>query len=70
MAKFQVGDRVYCFRKNDPIAQEGYGRIQWIDGTRARLLWEHNGKEGGVESRDLFTEDEAINEGLTQCSPP
>ena len=65
MAKFKVGDRVYHFRRGDPIAQEGFGRILWVEGTRAKLLWEHNGKEGGVASSDLFTEVEAVNEGLT-----
>ena len=59
MTKSKVGDRVYDIR------QERFGRILWIEGTRAELLWEDNGKEGGVESRDLITEEEAVNEGLT-----
>jgi hypothetical protein len=29
-------------------------------------LWEHNGKDGGVESRDLISEDEAVNEGASR----
>ena len=65
MAKFKVGDRVYHLRRGDPIAQEGFGRILWSEGTRAKVLWDHNGKEGGIESRDLISEDEAVNEGLT-----
>lgn len=65
MEKINAGDRVYHFRKGDPIATEGYGMVLEIGGTRATLLWEHNGKSGGVESRDLITEDEAEIKGLT-----
>ena len=65
MAEFNVGDRVYQIRRGDRFAQEGFGRILSIQGTRATLLWERNGKDGGVDSRDLITEEEAVNEGLT-----
>jgi hypothetical protein len=34
------------------------------DGTRAKLLWEDNGKWGGVEKYDLFSEDEARKKGF------
>ena len=64
MAQISVGDRVYHLRKGDPIATEGYGTILEIGGTRATLLWEHNGKQGSVERRDLMTELEAAEAGL------
>jgi hypothetical protein len=64
IAKFSVGDRVYHLRKDDPIATEGYGTVLEIGGTRAMLLWEHNGKHGSVERRDLMTELEAAEAGL------
>jgi hypothetical protein len=63
MAKFKVGDRVYHIRQGDPFAQTGFGRVLEIGGTRATLLWEHNGKHGGVETRNLITEDEAAING-------
>ncbi len=65
MTKFRAGDRVYHIRRGDSIAQEGFGILIEIEGTRAKLLWEHNGKYGGVESRDLIAGDEAVYEGLT-----
>ena len=64
MTNAKVGDRVYHIRIGDRVAQRGYGKILWIEGTRAKMLWEHNGKDGGVESRDLISEEEAANEGL------
>jgi hypothetical protein len=65
MTKFKVGDRVYNIRRYDRSVKEGFGRIMWIEGTRAKLQWEDNGKDDGVECRDLISEDEAVNEGLT-----
>jgi hypothetical protein len=65
MTKFKVGDRVYHVRRGDRFAQEGFGRILWIEGTRAKLLWEHSGKDGGIESGDLITEEEAVSQRLT-----
>jgi hypothetical protein len=64
MKKIFVGDRVYHLRKGDLIATEGYGTVLDIGGTRATLLWEHNGKRGSVERRDLMTELEAAEAGL------
>lgn len=64
MEKIKVGDRVYHFRKGDPIATEGYGTVLEIGGTRATLLWEHNGKQGSVERRALMTELEATEAGF------
>lgn len=64
MAQFKVGDRVYHNRKYDPIARTGFGRLLEIEGTRAVLLWEDDNKQGGVESRDLISEDDAEREGL------
>ena len=65
MTTLRVGDRVYHIRRGDRFAQRGYGRTLRIEGTRAKLLWESNGKDGEVERSDLSTEDEAISEGLT-----
>ena len=48
----------------DPIATEGYGAVLDIGGTGATLLWEHNGKHGSVDRRDLLTEDEAAGAGF------
>jgi preprotein translocase subunit YajC len=59
MGKITLGDRVYHFRKGDSIATEGYGTILEIGSTRVTLRWEHNGKHGSVERRDLMTELEA-----------
>ena len=64
MAELKVGDRVYHIRRGDPFARTGFGRITWIEGTRATLLWEHNEKTGGVEKRDLISEDEATEQSL------
>ena len=65
MTNSKVGDRVYHFRRGDFFAGTGYGKITWIEGTRAKLLFEHTGKENGVEKRDLIAEDEASTRGLT-----
>jgi len=62
MGGFKVGDRVYHIRRGDPIARRGYGRILEIEGTRARLVWQDDNKEGGVESRDLISEQQAEKE--------
>jgi hypothetical protein len=59
MTNFKEGDRVFHIRSGDRFATKGYGRILWIEGTRASLRWEYSGKEGGVESRDLITEEKA-----------
>lgn len=64
MARFKIGDRVYHIRRYDPTAPTGFGRVLEIEGTRAVLLWEDDGKRGGVESRDLISQDEAEREGL------
>jgi hypothetical protein len=64
MARFKVGDRVYHIRRGDPIARTGFGRVLEIEGARAVLLWEDDNKQGGVESRDLITKDDAEREGL------
>jgi hypothetical protein len=64
MRNFKVGDRVYHIRRGDPHGSTGFGTITWIEGTRATLLWEHNGKTGGVAKGDLISENEATAEGL------
>jgi hypothetical protein len=55
----QAEERVYNRRKNDPLAVEGYCKILEIGPLKAKVLWEHNGKDGVVEVRDLITEEEA-----------
>jgi hypothetical protein len=64
VARFEVGERVFHLREGDNIARRGYGRILKIEGTRAMLAWEAENKEGGVERRDLISEDQAPEEGL------
>ena len=64
MTRFKVGDRVYHIRRYNPTTRTGFGRVLEIEGTRATLLWEDNGKRAGVESRDLISQDEAFREGL------
>lgn len=64
MEKIRVGDRVYHFRKGDPTATEGYGTVLEIGWTQATLVWEHNGRQGRVERRDLLTEREAREAGF------
>ena len=46
MENNNAGDRVYHFRKGDPIATEGYGMVLEIGGTRATLLGEHEREVG------------------------
>jgi hypothetical protein len=64
MSQFKIGDRVYHNRRRDPIARTGFGCVMEIEGTRAVLLWEDDNTQGGVESRDLISEDDAEREGL------
>lgn len=64
MTQFKTGDRVYHYRRYDPNARTGFGRILQIEGTRAVLFWEDDEKDGGVECRDLISEEEAAQEGL------
>ena len=60
----QAGERVYHRRKNDPIAVEGYCEILEIGPLKAKVIWEHNKKDGVVEVRDLITEEEAEALGI------
>ena len=64
MTEFKVGDRAYHIRSGDCFARKGFGRITWIEGTRASLLWEINGMTSGVAKYDLISEDEAAERGL------
>jgi hypothetical protein len=64
MENIKAGDRVYHFRKGNPIATEGYGSVLEIGGARALLLWGHNGKQGSVERRDLLTDEQAARAGF------
>jgi hypothetical protein len=64
MGRFKAGDRVYHIRRGDPIARSGYVRILETEGIKARLVWEDDNKKGGVESRDLISEQEAEKEKL------
>ena len=64
MSQFKVGDRVCHLRRGSIDAAPRFGRVLEIEGTRTKLLWEDNGKWGGVEKYDLISEDEARREGL------
>jgi|WetSurMetagenome_2_1015567.scaffolds.fasta_scaffold198566_1 hypothetical protein len=64
MGKFKVQDRVCHRMKNDPNGNVGFGTILEIEGARAKLRWEDNGREDGVEVGDLITEEQAELEGL------
>ncbi len=61
---FKVGDRVYHLRKGDSLATEGYGAVLEVGTTRLTILWEHNGKRGSVERRDIMTQIEATEAGF------
>jgi hypothetical protein len=64
MSQFNVGDLVGHLRRGSIDAAPRFGQVLEIEGTRAKLLWEDNGKWGGVERYDLISEDEARREGL------
>jgi hypothetical protein len=59
----KTGDRVYHYRFGH-LTTEGFCIILNIEGTRATVRWEHNGKQGGVETRGLISEDKAQELGL------
>ena len=64
MPEFKVGDRVCYVRRGEIDPAPRFGRVLEIGGTRAKLLWEDNGKSGGVEKYDLISEDDARRQGL------
>jgi hypothetical protein len=65
MAKFNEEDRICHHRKGDPLSFPSYGLLLKYEGTRAVVRFEHSGKENGVESRDLLTEEEAEKAGVS-----
>ncbi len=64
MNRPNAGDRACHVLRGDPDPSPRWCIITWIEGTLARVIWEDDGKTGGVSSYDLLTEEDAIMEGF------
>jgi hypothetical protein len=56
--KFKVGDRVYHYRKGDPLAMEGSGTLTKMERIKGEIQWDDTGKTATVELRDLRDDSE------------